>query len=142
MIFPKNEKEEDNGRVTTQACLSHNTPPPPSFSLLCFSLLFYPLLSPHYHSREELKLDTLRKGGDDEGSRLRKPACHPTTPLPPLSLFFFSLLFFPFLSSPHYHSREELKRDTLRKEGDDEGSRLRKPACHPTTPLPPLSLFF
>src|SRR3989338_6088795 len=63
-------------------------------------------------------------------------------PLPPLSLFVFSL-FFPLLSSPHYHSREELKRDTLRKGGDDEGSRLRKPACHPTTPTPPsFSLLF
>src|SRR3989338_6041305 len=100
MIFPKNEKGEDNGRVTTQACLSPNNPPPPSFSLLFFSLLFFPFLSsPHYHSREELKRDTLRKEGDDEGSRLRKPACHPTTPLPPLSLFFFSLLFYPLLSS-------------------------------------------
>src|SRR3989338_3432498 len=107
-------------------------PPLPPLSLFVFSLFFPLLSSPHYHSREELKRDTLRKGGDDEGSRLRKPACHLTTPhpppRPPLSLFVFSL-FFPLLSSPHYHSREELKRDTLRKGGDDEGSRLRKPAC-------------
>ena len=44
-------------------------------------------------------------------------------PLSPLFLSSFSL-FSSILSSPHYHSREELKRDTLRKEGDDEGSRL------------------
>src|SRR3989338_5644997 len=118
-------KEEDNDLVTTKARMLPINPPSPPFSPFLSSFRS----SPHYHSREKFKRKALRKGEDDEGSRLQKPACHPTTPLPPLSLFFFSLLFFPFLSSPHYHSREELKRDTLRKEGDDEGSRLRKPAC-------------
>src|SRR3989338_7052015 len=77
--------------------------------LSSFFLFSSILSSPHYHSREELKRDTLRKQAHDEAPRLRKPACHPTTPLPPLSLFFFSLLFYPLLSSLSYHRRDKAR---------------------------------
>src|SRR3989338_2217129 len=107
-------------------------PPLPPLSLFVFSLFFPLLSSPHYHSREELKRDTLRKGGDDEGSRLRKPP-----PPPPLSPFLFSSSFFLFFSlsfPPLIKKEEKSKGEIFGKGGGRRGPRTYKGRLSPNNP--------